>query len=1749
MKLLIPGVQATGHAPVERSLAEFVEVTVALETYVSPASRAAFETQFAEIDAAPDDVLEMQYENGVTQWVSVEQLAEDLSQTMGVRAAVEPGLLRIPLTPAFTQRSRGVLGWVLKGLRLLKVDPAKKLASLAAQQIIERFESKLDPPAGLYRLADPSAATEQVTAPEALGGTKPALILLHGTASSLGGSFGGLAGTPEWKLIEGQYAGRTFGFQHPTLSRSPVENAIELVSLLPENARLHIVSHSRGGLVGELLCLNSLAAGDLAPFREAGRSKDADQLAELSDLLGRKNLNIERFVRVACPARGTILASGRLDRYLSIILNVIGLIPALKVSGLYSFVKATLLELVKRRTEPSQVPGIEAQMPESPLIHLLNRPDIQSKADLAVIAGDIQGRGVWGHLKTFATDLFYREDHDLVVNTAAMYGGMDREKGAFFFFDKGPQVNHFNYFHNGNSRARVASWLLQLPGQNSDSAFKPLTRDPLADEPLTRASLPRSRAAENLPVLFLLPGIMGSHLGDHKGRVWLAPFAMAMGGLRRLVISADKIVPDGLISLAYRRCATFLQGSHDVIPFDYDWRLSLMKEGERLARAVKIELAKHDRPIRFLAHSMGGLVVRSMIAQDGDTWSKVRERGGRLIMLGTPNRGSFVIPRLLFRVHPTLRQLALLDFRSSTADLANIISRYPGVLEMLPENSEPDFFDHTWWTTRKEATHPVGAELRNAKSFRDKIAGVNDPERMIYVAGIARGTPSAIRYDRKGRVEWLQTRLGDGTVPYALGLLDRVPTYYMNAGHGNLADYRPAFEALAELLETGVTRKLATQPPARARGVEEEEPIRDDEPLLYPTEEELLASALGAERFVPEISAAFPIQLSVAHGHLRQASHPLAIGHYEQDTLVRAEKELDRQLRGRLSQRFHMDLYPERAGSAEVVLAPDCSPPGALLIGLGEVGSITPATVRSGVREAALKYALALSEEPCDPARKTWRSAAFSTLLVGTSGGNALTVSDSVYAIVQGALDANRILDGQGLLDRVRIDAIEFIELYENVAVEAVRAARDLSRRLPEGDIAIPNALRMLEGGLQQQPANPYASARWRRILVSGIDAEGKPRGDLEFVVLTDRARAEATLSSTQRDLIDHLIEMAIRSTSNRDSDSAALYDLLLPVSLKERAADGGQNLVVVVDRETARYPWELLGRRTGEDIQPIALQSGLIRQFRTTSFKPHPRQPRAKQALVLGDTQSGFMELPGAQQEAMRVADLLARQGYAVNKQIQPNAVTFVTSLFARDYQILHFAAHGEYNAADPKKSGVVLGGGIFLSAAEIQKLPLAPELVFINCCHLGQIDRQPVLKVRSPHRLAASIAEELINMGVKAVIAAGWAVDDAAADTFAAEFYASMLSGHSFGAAIRHARQRTYEQHPFTNTWGAYQAYGNPDFQLSGFQEGDQSSSEQPPECFSRGEYLTRFRSVSSQAKGGAGNREEADRLQKELEAATFALPPQWHDGEVLSALGDAWAELGEVPRAIHAYRAAVQKNDALVPVRSIEQLANLLIRQGAALAKGPADSSRTPPDPAPLFQEAIQWLDVLIKIGRSIERLSLLGGAHKRLALAASNARDRISRITEARDAYGEAHQLALSTSGLVDPYPALNWLTCRFLLGKEKKEALLADLSAVREAAELRAKLDPTFWNRVAAPDALLLEHLISGSLSNSVGPVEKAYGQTFTGAATTREAASVREHIEFLLGVMDKSGSKQRPADRKTLEILRSKLTGPDDFSS
>ena len=714
--------------------------------------------------------------------------------------------------------------------------------------------------------------------------------------------------------------------------------------------------------------------------------------------------------------------------------------------------------------------------------------------------------------------------------------------------------------------------------------------------------------------------------------------------------------------------------------------------------------------------------------------------------------------------------------------------------------------------------------LRRARAVQASLAAAADPAHMCYVAGMAQRTPADIRIDPEGNLVFLGIDEGDGVAPHALSMPGSVPVWYMDAAHGDLAAHRPAFEALQELLLHGRTGALPAVPPRRGSGAVYTQ--GSAAPLLFPTERDLVAAAVGRAELSRAAREVFPLRIRVSHGDLANASHPVVVGHYEGDIIVGAESVLDRQMDGALTRRYEMSLYAGKVGTAELVLAsPDHHPPGAMVVGLGPIGDITPEGLTLGVTEAALRLALAAIDRPVNRDTGTsWRSAAFTATLVATQGGRALSPEGSIAAIVKGALLANRVLRERELWDRVRIDEVEFIELYQDIATHAARVVRDIQdymRVVLEEQERLEPAVRLqpVAGGFPQHVGTFYDGGWWRRLSITGGGSdESAPAPDtLRFLLLTDRARAEKYMQVTERGHVDLLVAEMILKTYDRQLP-VTLYEMLMPNALKDQAYEVA-DLQLVLDREAAQYPWEMLEER-GQG--PIATRMGVLRQLEIPDFRERVQRSRRRRALVIGEPDLGndprFPRLAGAREEAEAVAVLLQEHGYEVLSLIGPNAttMTILNALHNGEYRIVHIAGHGWYSK-DPLKSGVVIGSDSYLTAASIQQLRVVPDLVFLNCCHLARLD-QPQ-EAQPWNKLAASVSEALIKIGVRAVIAAGWAVSDKAAQFFAEKFYRLMLAdqGLQFGKAVFQARQQTYKKYSAnSNTWGAYQCYGDPSFTL---------------------------------------------------------------------------------------------------------------------------------------------------------------------------------------------------------------------------------------------------------------------------------------------------------------------------------------------
>jgi pimeloyl-ACP methyl ester carboxylesterase len=1774
-KLLIPGIPT--HEPRE-SLDRLQEIKVkeSRSFMISAMREAAAEAP--EIITDSDEVVEIELEDGSRFWTSRQRLCDEVLRGAAQRSA--DGAVAVPSSLPLRSPSRGTVGSLLiKTLRFFKID----VPQMAARKISKLLEDRtLKHGANLFQCS--VSADFGLSDPGTIPTDQPILLFLHGTASSTQGSFGEYWQNERRTLREAlfaRYQGHVYALEHRTLTESPITNVIALVKKLPIGARLHLIAHSRGGLVGEILSRADMAdnrdpfdSHDLEFFKKNDRQGQRGNLAELNRLLKEKRIRVERFVRVGCPARGTSLASERFDLYLSVIFNLIQKVPVLQaaiIGTAYDIFSELIMVIAKERSDPNVLPGIEAMVPTSPLISLLNRPGRAVGGELRVIAGDIEGANLATALGTLLTDPLYLGDNDLVVDTASMFGGAERRDGARYSFHQGSQVSHFRYFVNEDSAARVVKAIARKADEQDgfidfsvrsiDAGVAPYKRD----------------EARPQPVVFLLPGIMGSHLAIGDNRIWIDPVDLAFGGLSQLDIKAEGVWAEAPVSMAYGDLVKFLAHSHEVIPFPYDWRISLLAEANRLADAIESKLTEaepRNHPVNIIAHSMGGLLARTMIATHPETWARLcKHPDARLIMLGTPNGGSFIVPLVFTGRESMVKQLAMVDFSNNQAQLLEILRFYPGLMQMLPvTEGDFDFFSAETWRRlravedqKREWIAPDPSLLETARVFRNLIDSKSTivPERMCYVAGFAPATAAAIEIvkDEQGNEQLViqASSEGDGRVLWSTGRLAGVKTWYMQALHGDMADHEPAFAAIRELLEKGTTDKLPTVPPA-ARGVATRFVLPEEKTPLYPDEDSLIRSALGKARKVHSKPDDHRAKVRIVHGNLAFASNPVMVGHYEGDTIISAEAHLNRALNGRLRDRLLLGLYPGPQDTEVVFLDANSTHAGAIVIGLGAVGSLSPGGLARAVSRGARAYVIACAESlpEKNSSSSQRRSANISALLIGTGAGG-FSVEDSVAAILRGIAQANQSLRSTGYQDKIRIDEVEFIELYEDRAIQAAHALQsikgdaELSRRFEIDRMPVV----VMRRGSRRRASFAEEAGWWQRLQITEDQQER-----LAFHLLTDRARTQAYLQSTQRLLVDQFIKGAIGTTATDYGVSVTLFEMLIPNELKDRAPEQ-RDIVLVVNEAAARYPWELMQeRRPGQSSdsatteKPLSVQAGMLRQLQSIEFRERVVMAQGRSALVVGDPPSHFVPLDGAVSEAKTVTQRLTENNFEVVSCIRSDsnpakeiATEILTRLHERDYRIVHLAGHGVYDYAveidktsarrDPQSSsrrisGMVIGTDEFLTPAEIGQMRAVPDMVFINCCHLGRIEDQGVRPDTNFPRLAANLATELIRMGVRAVVASGWAVDDQAAQTFADVFYRELLAGVPLGRAVHRAREETFETYPGVNTWGAYQCYGDPAFTLA-LQGRAENINHHELHFASPSEVIVELENIAEDA--ATASESQAVRLLERVKTVTDELSKDWvARGDVQAAAGRAFGELGMLDDAIEHYGMAMHAEVDEVPIKAAEQLYNLMVRQAVKMSN--SQKARA------VIVEAKHRLTALIAaVGPSGERWCLLGSIAKREAVLARRRREKENALAAMRDAYKEAHALRTEAGEQADPYPLLNSLTAEILLqllGKkgESAQSLKEKLAQAESAAMDRDRQNPNFWALAASVDSMLLRHLARGNLHDHVKDLVDSYIAARKRDGSPKELLSVAEQLEFL---SDTLVFVREPAKKKRLQSALAKI--------
>ncbi len=307
------------------------------------------------------------------------------------------------------------------------------------------------------------------------------------------------------------------------------------------------------------------------------------------------------------------------------------------------------------------------------------------------------------------------------------------------------------------------------------------------------------------------------------------------------------------------------------------------------------------------------------------------------------------------------------------------------------------------------------------------------------------------------------------------------------------------------------------------------------------------------------------------------------------------------------------------------------------------------------------------------------------------------------------------------------------------------------------------------------------------------------------------------------------------------------LFDDLLSAKAKEALRSASvDDLVCNIEDSLVQIPWELLF--DGEQFLCQKFNMGRIVKTKRDIINIKQRvMSRPLKMLIVSDPRG---DLANACKEGQMIREQLDSNASFISANQRSGAITssYITEKI-RNFDIIHYAGHADYDSDDPSHSGWLLEGGK-LTSADVMKLvggkPM-PALVFCNACQSGQTEEW---------KLGASYSQEIFGLanafllaGVQHYIGTFWEILDEPGARFAEAFYRAMLEGSSIGEAMRLARIALIKEYgEDTIVWASYMLYGDPGVNYLGFAEDLQPDDEEPP-AYQQPQEAAQLRSASAE------------------------------------------------------------------------------------------------------------------------------------------------------------------------------------------------------------------------------------------------------------------------------------------------------------
>ncbi len=1594
-----------------------------------------------EINFDENDLVALKFTDN-TEWIGHPEDIQEIydEKTLEKRSfSEEDYVFEVQIVSA--ENERGIIKRAV--LKMLSVfSPLEEISETVVLNLGIRYDQKVQPKPDLYSLDKDFRKLPFTNGPD----SATYLLFLHGTLSNVTDAFTGLTENGSWSELISKYGNNILALEHYTLSVSPLQNALDFLNKCPNNCYLDIISHSRGGLIADILakCDYNNREQQLVGFSkneltivEKDDSGAFKIMNEINEILKTKRIYIGKIVRVACPSSGTTILSKRIDHFFNLVLNAVSLAFGIR-NPMYDIVKSFLMELISQKENPAILPGLNSMMPESLFQKMLNSADTSVASQLYNISGDAEVDGVsFNSLKVILTNLFYRGANDYVVDTYRMSHGFLRKDGYYNFLSQDKQTNHFNYFRNKNTALAVLDALKATKEdppkiytkQLYTSANRGVILDMLSMEGITYKPKELKRDA-----IIFIPGIMGSTLGVAGEDQWIQMRALNKGAIvSHLSPTATNVEASGIVKKFYSKLGDHLSTKYDVYSLEFDWRKSVTDAAIILKNRIEEILGANVGNLHVIAHSMGGLVARQCMIDHPNTWAKMKsDLTNKYVMLGTPWLGSYLIMEVLTGHSKRVKQLAAIDFKHDRKELLDVFWEYPGVLELLPVNDgkNRNFWEGKFWKDIESAakvenmpdvsTH--SASLQKFQTFHTNVSNFlktldNTDKKdffnnVYYICG--KDDETVFDYTFKNRflsktknLVYLATSEGDGSVTWETGIPKQLKgsknLYFSNTSHGDLANDPTLFEGIIDLLENGKTNKLATQPPVSRGGAKITEINEFSEPLI--NEDAVVNAVFGISTNEVKENTSQHVRVQVVNADLKDSKYPVLVGHFYMDLILSAEKSLDKYLDNRLSDRLDIGYYPGSIGESEVFFNLKTNPKGAIVCGLGSTDELTTFLLAKTVKMGVLKYAMFMRDNYTLPDAKKYAKG-ISCMLIGIGYGK-LAIEDSLKGILLGIAEANEyILDEGSTLDLTAIEEVEIVNYYESIASQAYYSIGGLRKADNRINIQLDPTIARRTGIKKKQLIADSTYKWWYNLHITSVLENKK-----EVVINKDEtvqvlevmktvgfkyyssiglARIEEQMVGVGLHKIDYLLELHSKNPSWDPALSKTLFEMLIPNNFKNVFRNQG-NIIIKIDKQSAHIPWEMLYDFSTDEV-PVSVNSSFIRQMVTKDSSDLSRVSLGNDnVLIIGDPQYNNPDLPAlpsAKLEAEWVDQQLKNNDYNTFALINSTTSSIIMQLYKEKYKMLHFAGHGLY---DPKNDevGIAIGNDMCIDPAMINQLGYVPEFVFINCCYSGAMNAKDEAYSRGRFQLAANIGTQLIDMGVKAIIISGWAVNDGAAKSFSETFYTSMFDGYDFGTSVQRARYACYSQHKGTNTWGAYQCYGNQYYKFK-------SRKKDREEEF---EYV-----IASQVHTDLDNllisiRDRKQSIDKTLEKLNYylerALRANLVDAFVLEKEALIYDELGKWDTALVKYDELLRYpfgNYSIVALENFCTLKSYMYKEAQEVKRKVADELAT--------------ITFITMAGENPNRLNIVANAHKFASLETNGRTAKIKYLKNAFTYYEKA-----------------------------------------------------------------------------------------------------------------------------------------------